>query len=104
MPIPELLADQQQLLLLQQAFIMEHQYWNLGEALAECDEEHANIITLINNEICILHLENRTGLKIFTTVVQKGLSRVLCSDISCGDIFPHIHDDACCFDAFFFGA
>ncbi len=94
MPVPELLVDQQQSL--QQAFIMEHQYWNLGEALAECDEERANIIALINNVPCILHLENRTGLKIFTSVVQKGLSRALY-----GDIFPHIHDDARCFDAFF---
>jgi len=76
---------------------MEHQYWDLGEAIAACDEECAsNIIALINNVLCILHLENQTGVKIFTTVVQKGLSQAPCSDI-----FPDIHDEAHCFDAFF---
>jgi len=75
---------------------MEHQYWELGEALAECDEEHANIIALINNVPCILYLENQTGLKILTTVVQKGLSRALF-----GELFSEIKDDGWHFDAFF---
>jgi len=70
MPIPDLLADQHQLL--QQALIMEHQYWDLDEAIAACDEECVNIIALINNVPCIFHLENHTGSKIFKTAVQKG--------------------------------
>jgi len=71
-PIPELLSNQQHVL--KQTLIMEHQYWDLGEAITASNEERANIIALINNVPCILHLENQTGLKIFTTVVQKGLS------------------------------
>jgi len=94
MPVPELLADQQQSL--QQALVVEHQYWDLGEAIAACDKERANIIALINNVPCILHLENRTGLKIFTTVVQKGLSRA-----KSGELFPETKDAGCCFDMFF---
>jgi len=94
MPVPDLLADQQQLL--RQALIMEHQYWDLGDALVACDGERANIIALINNVPCILHLENRTGLKIFTTVVQKGLSRALS-----GNLFQETHDVGRRFDMFF---
>jgi len=94
MPVPVLLADQQQSL--RQVLITEHQYWELGEAITACDEERANIIALINNVPCILHLENRTGLKIMTTVVQKGLSRALH-----GEIYPDINDDGRRFDAFF---
>jgi len=94
MPVPELLADQQQSL--QQALVMEHQYWDLGEAIAACDKERANIIALIKNVPCILHLENHTGLKIFTTVVQKGLSRA-----KSGELFPETKDAGCCFDMFF---
>jgi len=75
---------------------MEHQYWDLGEALAACDEECANIIVLINNVPCILHLENRIGLKIFTTVLQKGLSRALS-----GNLFAEINDVGRHFDMFF---
>jgi len=93
MPVPDLLAHQQQSL--RQALIMEQQYWELGEALAACREESAHIIALINNVPCILHLENWTGLKIFTTVVQKGLSRALS-----GDLFAEINDVGCRFDMF----
>jgi len=94
MPVLDLLADQQQLL--RQALIMEHQYWDLGDALVACDGERANIIALINNVPCILHLENWTGLKIFTTVVQKGLSRALS-----GNLFQEMHDVGHRFDMFF---
>jgi len=75
---------------------MEHQYWDLGKAIAKCDEECANIIVLINNVPCILHLENHMGLKIFTTIIQKGLSRALSSNL-----FPDSRDAGCCFDMFF---
>jgi len=93
-PIPELLSNQQHVL--KQTLIMEHQYWDLGEAITASNEERANIIALINNVPCILHLENRMGLKIFTMVVQKGLSRALH-----GEIFLDINDEGRHFDSFF---
>jgi len=37
----------------------------------------ATTIALINNVLCILHLENRMGLKIFGTVIQWGLNKAL---------------------------
>jgi len=76
---------------------MEHQCWDLvGKAITACDEEHANIIMLINNVLCILHLENCIGLKLFTTIILKGLSRALS-----GNLFPKIRDVGHCFDKFF---
>jgi len=77
------LANQQESL--RAALVMEHQYWNLGNAITACDEEHTNIIALINNVPCILHLENCMGLKLFTTIIQNGLSRAVS-----GNLFPEI--------------
>jgi len=37
MPVPELLIDQQ--MALRDVMRMEHQYWELGEAISACDEE-----------------------------------------------------------------
>jgi len=45
---------------------------------------------------CILHLENRVGIKIFGTVIQRGLSRTINKDL-----FADIDDEGCRFDAFF---
>jgi len=49
---------------------MEFQYLELGNMIAECDADHANTVTLINNVPCILHFKNMTGLKIFGTLIQ----------------------------------
>jgi len=59
MPVPELFLDQQALL--HDVMRMEYQYLELGEAIAESNEERTNTIALINNVPCILHLENRIG-------------------------------------------
>jgi len=75
---------------------MEYQYWELGEAIAACDEERANTIALINNVPCILHLENQTGIKIFGSVIQRGLSRIINKDL-----YSEIDDEGQRFDAFF---
>ncbi len=94
MPVPELLVDQQTAL--RDVMRMEFQYLELGDAIAACDAERANTIALINNVPCILHLENRTGLKIFGTVIQRGLSKALGKVL-----FANIDDKGCRFDAFF---
>ena len=75
MPLPELLVNQQAALW--DVMQMEFQYLELGDVIAACNAECANTIALINNVPCILHLENRTGLKIFGTVIQRGLSKAL---------------------------
>jgi len=93
MPVPQLLLDQQ--MALRNVMRMEHHYHELGEAIAACDEECANIIALINNVPCILHLENRTGIKSFGTVIQRGLSKA----IGC-ILDPDINDVGGQFDAF----
>jgi len=95
MPVPELLVDQQTAL--RDVMRMEFQYLELGDAIAACDAEHANTIALINNVLCILHLENRTGLKIFGTVIQRGLSNALGKVL-----FTDIDDKGCRFDVFSF--
>jgi len=69
---------------------MEYQYKELGEAILACDEQRANTIALINNVPCILHLENRTGIKIFGTVIQRGLIRARNKDL-----FQDIDDEGC---------
>jgi len=68
MPVPELLLDQQALL--QDVMRIKYQYLEVGEAIAACNKGHANTIALINNVPCILHLENRIGIKILGTVIQ----------------------------------
>ncbi len=94
MPVPELLIDQQASL--RDIMRMEYQYLELGEAIAESDEERVNTIALINNVPCILHMENRIGIKILATVVQRGLSKALDKIL-----FPDINDVGRRFDAFF---
>jgi len=32
---------------------MEYQYWELGEAIVVCDEEHANIIALAKQQYTV---------------------------------------------------
>ncbi len=68
--MPELLIDQQ--MALRNVMQMEYQYLQLGEALVEHDKVHANTIALINNVPCILHLENRIGIKKFWHCCPKG--------------------------------
>jgi len=94
MPVPQLLLDQQNSLC--DVMRMEFQYLELGEAIAACDEERANTIALINNVPCILHLENRTGIKILSTIIQRGLSNAISKVL-----FPTINDEGRRFDAFF---
>jgi len=94
MPVPQLLLDQQKAL--KNVMRMEHQYRELGEAIAKCDEDCANTIALINNVPCILHLENRVGIKIFGAVIQRGLSKALD-----GILYPEIRDVGRRFDSFF---
>jgi len=80
MPIPELLIDQQ--MALQDVMKMEHQYLELGEAIAACNKEHINTIALINNVPCILHLENRTSINCLVLSFKgdsAGLSTKICS-------------------------
>ncbi len=79
MPVPELLNNQQ--MALHDVMQMEHQYLELDEVIAECNEECVNTIALINNVPCILHLENRTSIKIFGTVIQRGLSSAVNKDL-----------------------
>jgi len=93
MPVPQLLLEQQ--MALRNIMKMEHQNHELGEAIAPCNKEHANTIALLINVPCILHLENRTGIKSFGTVIQRGLSKALG-----GILFPEINDAGCQFNAF----
>jgi len=32
---------------------MEHQYWDLGKAVAACDEEHANAMSIMSHAFSI---------------------------------------------------
>jgi hypothetical protein len=59
---------------LKEALVSEHYIRQLRKKVQHCDNQEAAFFFLMQAIPCILHLENRTGLKLFTQLVVEGIS------------------------------
>lgn len=74
---------------MQLRLIQEYPYTKLSESIKHGESgADRNFLLLIDYVPCILHMENRTGLKLLTLVLQEGISNIYAKTI-----YSHISHD-----------